>query len=311
MTEIKVREIKKVAFLGGGALGAAYISKFIDAKQFETVAVADGGRYDRLKIGGLIVNGEPYHFPVARPGDRSTPADLIIVALKHHHLAGAVKDLKNLVDDNTTIISVMNGLDSEETIAAVYGKDSILYAISIGIDALRDQNRVRFSNPGKIIFGEAVNNEPSEKVKQVQAAFDRAEIAHDTPADMMRMMWWKFMINVGINQAAAVMRAPFGVFQSSTDAQALMESLMREVIEVARASDINLSGRDIKEWYGLLNTLSADGKPSMLQDIEAGRKTEVDIFAGKMVALGESLGIPTPFNRTLLHTIRVLERNSD
>ena len=306
-----MQEIKKVAFLGSGALGAAYISKFIDANEFETVAVADGERYERLQRDGIIVNEKQYHFPVVRPGDLLAPADLIIVALKHHHLAGAVDDLKNLVDGNTTIISVMNGLDSEETLAEVYGKDSILYAISIGIDALRDQNRVRFSNPGKIIFGEAVNTEPGRKVRRVQAAFDRAEIAYDTPADMMRMMWWKFMINVGINQAAAVMRAPFGVFQSSPDAQALMESLMREVIQVAGASDINLSGKDIEEWYGFLNTLSAEGKPSMLQDIEAGRKTEVEIFAGKVVTLGESLGIPTPHNQTVLHTIRVLELQPD
>jgi 2-dehydropantoate 2-reductase len=247
---------------------------------------------------------------VVRPGERSTAADLIIVALKHHHLEGAVNDLKNLVDGNTTILSVMNGLDSEETIAAVYGREAILYAISIGIDALRDQHQVRFSNPGKIIFGEAFNDTASRKVKRVQAAFDRAKIAHDTPADMMRMMWWKFMINVGINQAAAVMRTPFGVFQTAPDAQALMEALMREVIDVARASGISLSEQDIEQWYGFLNTLAASGKPSMLQDIEAGRKTEVDIFAGKVAALGESFGIPTPINRAVLHIIRVLEQQA-
>ena len=304
-----MQKIEKVAFLGAGALGAAYISKFIDANEFETAVVADGERYDRLKTAGLVVNGKPYHFPVVRPGEHSTPADLVMVALKHHHLAGAVHVLENLVDNDTTIISVMNGLDSEETLAGVYGKDSLLYAISIGIDALRDRNQIRFSNPGKIIFGEAVNEKPSRTVQRVQAAFDSAGIDYDTPADMMRMMWWKFMINVGINQAAAVMRAPFGVFQSSPDAQALMEALMREVIKVARASDIDLSGQDIDQWYGFLKTLSAQGKPSMLQDVEAGRKTEVDIFAGKMVALGESLGIPTPVNQTVLHTIRVLEQH--
>jgi len=305
-----VREIKKVAFLGVGALGAAYISKFIDAGDFEAVAVADGERYDRLRGDGLVVNAKPYRFPVVRPGERSSAADLIIVALKHHHLEGAVNDLKHLVDGNTTLISVMNGLDSEETLAAVYGREAILHAISIGIDALRDRNQVWFSNPGKIIFGEAFNDRASRKVQRVQAAFDRAKIAHDTPADMMRMMWWKFMINVGINQAAAVMRAPFGVFQTAPDAQALMEALMREVIEVARASGISLSEKDIEQWYGFLNTLAASGKPSMLQDIEGGRKTEVAIFAGKVVALGGSFGIPTPVNQAVLHIIRVLEQHA-
>lgn len=303
-------EIKKVAFLGAGALGAAYISKFSEAAGFETVLVADGDRHDRLKSNGLVVNGKRYTPAVVHPGEQPSPADLIIVALKHHHLAGAVNDLKHLVGDHTIIVSVMNGLDSEETLGAVYDMDKMVYAISIGIDALRDQNQVSFTNPGKIIFGEAVNTESSKKVERLQAAFTRAGIAHETPADMLRMMWWKFMVNVGVNQASAVMRAPFGVFQSSPDAQALMEALMREVIAIAQASRINLNGQDVDDWYGFLKTLSPQGKPSMLQDIEAGRKTEVEIFAGKVVDSGGRLGISTPVNQTIFNTIRVLERQS-
>ena len=116
------------------------------------------------------------------------------------------------------------------------------------------------------------------------------------------------MVNVGVNQSAAVMRAPYGVFQSSKDAQALMEALMRAVIAIDQASRINLNGQDVDEWYGFLKTLSPQGKPSMLQDIDAGRKTEVEIFAGKVADLGDRLGIPTPVNRTILSTIRVLEQ---
>ena len=116
------------------------------------------------------------------------------------------------------------------------------------------------------------------------------------------------MVNVGMNQASAVMRAPYGVFQSSPDAQALMESLMREVIVLAEAAGVNLEEQDLKNWYAFLNSLSPLGKTSMLQDIEAGRKTEVDIFAGKVVELGKTLAVPTPVNQALLQTIRILEQ---
>lgn len=125
---------------------------------------------------------------------------------------------------------------------------------------------------------------------------------------MMRMMWWKFMVNVGMNQASAVMRAPYGVFQSSPDAQALMEALMQEVISLAKASGMNLTNQDLDEWYTFLNTLSPEGKTSMLQDVEAGRKTEIEIFGGKVVELGRTYGIPTPVNQTVLHIIQVLEQ---
>ena len=146
------------------------------------------------------------------------------MTLKHHHLPEAVGDLERLVGDRTTIVSVMNGLDSEEYIGSFYGMDRMLYAVSVGIDALREGNRITYTNPGNHIFGEADNTSVSEKVRRVQEAFDRAGIPYDTPVDMIRVMWWKFMINVGMNQASAVMRAPFGVFQTSPDARAVMET---------------------------------------------------------------------------------------
>ncbi len=116
------------------------------------------------------------------------------------------------------------------------------------------------------------------------------------------------MINVGMNQASAVMRAPYGVFQKSPEAQGLMEALMKEVIALADVMDVNLTNRDIEDWYSFLNTLSTQGKTSMLQDIEAGRKTEVEIFGGKVVELSKTHNVPTPVNQTVLRIIQVLEQ---
>jgi 2-dehydropantoate 2-reductase len=142
----------------------------------------------------------------------------------------------------------------------------------------------------------------------VQAAFERAGIVSEIPTDMIRMLWWKLMVNVGINQASAVMRAPYGVFQSSPDARELMKMLMREVIVLAQRVGVNLREQDLAEWHEVLKTLSPKGKTSMLQDIEAGRKTEVEVFAGKVVELGRSHGIPTPVNQALLSIVHVLEQ---
>ena len=145
-------------------------------------------------------------------------------------------------------------------------------------------------------------------MKRVQRAFDRAGIAHETPEDMIRIMWWKFMINVGMNQSSAVMRANYGVFRESMDARALMKALMQEVIDVAKAAGVNLQEKDIDDWEKFLISLSSEGKTSMFQDIEAGRKTEVEIFGGKMVNMGKKYSIPTPVNETMLRIIRVLEQ---
>ena len=116
------------------------------------------------------------------------------------------------------------------------------------------------------------------------------------------------MVNVGTNQASAVMRAPYGVFQSSPNARALMEELMREVITLAKVTGVQLFEQDLEDWYAVLDTLSEQGKTSMLQDMEAGRKTDVEIFGGKVVELGKIHGIPTPVNQTALRIIQVLEQ---
>jgi 2-dehydropantoate 2-reductase len=301
---------KMIAILGAGAMGSAYAARFAEAPDCKTVLVARGERRDRLAREGIVVNDVTYRLSVVHPEEVAEPADLILVALKHHHLPGAVGDLRVLVGPETTILSVMNGLDSEEILGAVYGMDKVLYTVAVGIDAVREGNRVTHTKPGTLYFGEATNDPPSERVRRVGALLDRAGIAHETPPDMIRTLWWKFMINVGVNQASAVMRAPYGTFQISPEAQALMETLMREVIVLAEAEGVDLGEQDIRAWYDFMNGLSPEGKTSMLQDVEAGRKTEVEMFAGKVVELGAKRGIATPVNETLLHIIHVLEEQA-
>jgi 2-dehydropantoate 2-reductase len=127
---------------------------------------------------------------------------------------------------------------------------------------------------------------------------------------MIRILWWKFMINVGINQASAALKAPYGEFQQQGAARDLMESAMREVVALARASGVHLSDADIDDWYTILPTLSPLGKTSMLQDVEGGRKTEVEMFAGEVIEMGERLGIPTPVNERLFQTITQIEAST-
>ena len=225
--------IETISIIGAGALGAAYGGLLHDMDVRSVSFVAGGNRFERLRNEGLIVNGKRYIIPVVPPEDPSAPSDLIIVAVKYHHLNDAIRDMKNRVGVETAIISVMNGIESEELIGAVYGMEKVLYAVSVGIDALRAGNRVNYRNQGKIFFGEARNASLTDRVKRIHALFDKAGIIYETPPDMMRIMWWKFMINVGINQASAVVRAPFLVFQTSAEARDLMETAMREVIKIS------------------------------------------------------------------------------
>lgn len=299
--------MNKVAVVGAGALGAVYAAHLYDLDPECVCFLADGERLDRLRRGGVIINGKRYDVQVASPRECVRPVDLIIVAVKNNHLSAAIELMKNCVGPETVIISILNGIDSEEIIGAVFGMEKVLYCIALGIDALRDNNRINYTTQGKLFFGEKDNTHTSERVKRIQELFTRAGIAYETPPDMMRMLWRKFMINVGINQASAVLRAPYGVFLTSGEAMELMKSAMREVITLAQKARINLVEEDVHCFDPVLATLNPLSKTSMLQDIEAGRKTELDVFAGRVIELGKKYGVPVPVNQRLFDEIRKIE----
>jgi 2-dehydropantoate 2-reductase len=182
-----------------------------------------------------------------------------------------------------------------------------LYALALGIDAVREDHCISYTNPGKIVFGEPDNRTVSPRVRRVQAAFNAVGIPYETPPDMNRALWLKFMINVGINAPSAVLNAPYGIFQSQPPARALMDALMREALGLAQAVGVDLKQQDLEDWYHILSEMSPQGKTSMLQDIQAGRKTEIEAFQGKVVQLGQEHGLSTPVNQALLHMVQVLE----
>jgi 2-dehydropantoate 2-reductase len=299
--------IKNISIIGAGAMGAVYARMLYDMDPGCISFVARGDRMERLRGDGLIVNGKLYNIPVTSAEDRTTPANLIIVAVKNQHLDDAIHDMRNCVGPETTIISVMNGIDSEERIGAVYGMDKVLYCVALGIDALREGNCIIYTTQGKLFFGEAANPSPTQWLKRVQELLDRAGIVYETPPDMIRVLWWKFMINAGINQASAVLGAPYAAFQTSKEARALMESAMREVIGLAKKAGVNLSEADISGFDPFLARLNPQGKTSMLQDVEAGRKTEVEMFAGRVIALSKQYDIPVPVNQMLFDKIKAIE----
>ena len=113
-------------------------------------------------------------------------------------------------------------------------------------------------------------------------------------------MWWKFLVNVGGNQASAVTGATYGQLREPGPARELMDALQQEVVAVANAEGVDLGPEDVRRWYAVLDGQSYDGRTSMLQDVMAGRPTEVDICAGRVVELGAKHGIPTPYNQCML-----------
>jgi 2-dehydropantoate 2-reductase len=301
-------QINTIYILGLGAVGGLYGAKLHDMDAGRLKIIADRGRIDRFKQSPIKINGKAYHFNYVEPGDNTQPAaDLILIAVKDAQLAEAIQNIKGFLKPDTIVISLLNGISSEGQIAAEIGTEHLLYAYAIGMDAVREGKEINYTAPGRIVFGEPNNEILTPRVEAVKSLLEQAHVPHQIPVDMLRSQWSKFMMNVGINQASAILKATYGAFQQNGEARKLMQMAADEVIELSRHTGVNLEQADLDAYFAIINGLSAGGKTSMLQDVEAGRKTEVDIFAGAVIDLGKKYNVPTPVNETLYTIIKAME----
>lgn len=299
--------IKNVVIVGLGAIGSIYAVKLSQFDPQCVTVLVDEGRKQRYQREGILFNGERFDFNYLTPQDVKQPADLILIATKSQGLSEAIEAIAPLVHEDTVIISLLNGISGPTALAERYGWEHVLYAFFTGHGSTRVGNAVTFDGVGTIVFGEADNSHYSDKLQRVVDLFDQAHIDYDIPQDMLLAMWKKFVLNVGVNQASAVLHASYGDFQRNPQALEVATMLMQEAIHVAEAVGINQTETLLPWCLDFIQNMPSDFKSSMLQDIEAGRQTEIDLFAGTVCELGDAHQVDTPYNRLFLKLIRALE----
>lgn len=304
-----MRQINNVTLIGLGAMGVFFAPRISERLGAGFKIMADGDRKKRLEQKGVTVNGINYRFPIITPDAVGSFADLIIIAVKGYDLPKALEDIKNQVGPDTTILSVLNGVESEKQVAAVYGEEHVLFSY-MRISVVMKDGKTDFDpHKGLIHFGEAKNDPErlSERVLAVKALFDRCDIDYKIDPDMLKGLWFKFMCNVGENMTCAMFGVPFGAFQKSDDANYFRRAAMWEVIRIANRLGIDIGQSEIDRQEHTLGRLPYNNKPSTLQDLEAGKHTEVDMFAGTVVRLGKELGVDTPVCEMFWHGIHLIE----
>ncbi len=304
-----MKKIETVTLIGLGAMGVFFAPRLSEKLGANFRILADGARKERLEKRGVTVNGVNYRFPIITPAAAEDPADLILIAVKSYDLPQAIKDIQNQVGPDTIILSVLNGVESEKQVGAVYGMEHMLYSY-MRISVVMKDGKTEF-NPdnGTVHFGD-IKNDPdrlSEKVRAVKELFDLCRIGYRIDPDMLHGIWFKFMCNVGENMTCAAFGVPFGAFQKSDDANYFRHAAMREIIRIANAMGIELGEADIARQEHAIPRIPYSNKPSTLQDLEAGKRTEVDMFAGTAVRLGKELNIDTPVCEMFYHGIRLIE----
>jgi 2-dehydropantoate 2-reductase len=301
-----------VTLVGLGAMGVWFASKlepYLGKENFRILA--GGDRKKRHEEKGVTINGKNYKFSVIDPETKGNPSDLIIIAVKDMHLDQAIEDMANQVGENTQIICVMNGVESEEKVAAAYGWHRTMYSY-MRVSIVMNNGVANFDPEfGMVSFGEATNHKISKRVKALADLFDAADINYQIDEDMIKSIWFKYTCNISENMTCALLGIPFGAFRISDYANNIRRAAIKEVVAIAHKKGIDISEADIEHHESVILNIPFHNKPSTLQDIEALRKTEVDMFAGNVVKMGQEYNIPTPISFLYMNGIKVLEEKND
>lgn len=301
-------KIKTVAVLGAGAVGSYVIWGLSGRKDIRLGVIAEGERAKRLKK-GCVINGVTYHTQVWTPQE-ARGTDLLIVALKYGALPGAMDSIRTITGENTTVMSLMNGVDSEELISAEIGTSHVLHSL-IKVASHKEKNGYCF-NPETtigIIFGELSVPYQSERVQAIEDLFKNTGLHYRTTEYIREEMWSKFRLNVCNNLPQAILGVGVGCYQDSVHMKQISNGLRQELEAIAAAKGIDISKADDSSSHG--SAVPPSARYSTLQDLDAGRHTEIDMFSGALVRMGKELGIPTPYNEYTYHIIKAMEERND
>ena len=297
--------MQTVGIVGLGALGVLFGQRLLE-NGADVRVIADEVRAERYQKQGVICNGTPVNFRYETP-KTAKPVDLMIFATKESGLRGAMETASEFIGENTLMLSVLNGVSSEETIAARFGERNVIYCTAQGMDAVKVGNALTYAHAGMIVLGEKQPGGISPRVQQIADFLNTHGVTAQPVGDMVRRQWGKLMLNVGINQTVMVFEGDYGTVQKPGKPREIMLAAMREVQKLAALEGYPISDAEFDDWVNLADSLSPVGKPSMRQDGEAHRKSEVELFAGTIIRRAEKFGLDVPVNRWLYDTVKQME----
>ena len=298
-------EIRKVGVIGAGAIGAYFLWGMRDLPKEDIFLLAKGERKERLIRDGIVVNGVRYDYPVKTPQE-AEKVDLLLIATKYGALSSILEDAKAVVKEDTIVLSRLNGIDSEEIVGAAVGMEHMLYSI-MRISAERKGNSVYFDDAVTmgLWFGEKGHAQLTSRTQAVMDFFAKTYCKCTFKPDIITEMWNKYAINTSRNLPQAVLGVGIGAYDDSEHAEFISHRLWDEVAAVAKAKGITVRP------YGFAVSPRKNAHLSTLQDLMAGRHTEIDMFAGAMIRMGKELGIPVPYCEYTFHAIKALEEKND
>lgn len=308
-------EIRSVALIGAGAVGSFIAYALAGKDGVDFCVVADGARKERLEREGIAVNNKK-EIVTLRPRvctpEEAKGADLLLVAVKYTALDSVLEDIRTICSPDTVVLSLLNGIDSEEKIAEVIDPAQIVYSLMrVSSERRKDaegRDVVTFDPTIKwgVYLGEKGSPVKSARIEAVEDLFAGTTCSVYFMENILQDQWAKYASNICYNLPQAVLGVPFKAYFDSAHVQFLRDRLLKEVTRVGAAMGIEVPGPSLS-WDSCLPT----ARFSTLQDLDAGRHTEIEMFAGVLMRKAAEVGVEVPYATFAYHAIKALEEKND
>ncbi len=303
--------------VGTGALGSVFGGLLQNSGQ-DVTFIGRGEHFEHLRRQGLTIDGIWGEFrmnPVAAAVDEPAIPDLydaILLCVKSYDTVAACQRVRGRLAPQGLIISVQNGLGNLESIAQVFGAGRTIGArVIFGARVARPGLATVTVYAAPVLLGTMAPESPRAELLRVAEDLSQAGIPTEVVPDVVPHLWDKVLYNCALNPLGAILSAPYGALGENLQTRELMRLLISEIYQVARAKGVALRHADATAYFRhFLENLvppTAAHWPSMWQDLQAGRRTEIEALNGTICGYGRETGVTTPYNEAVSRMIRFLE----
>jgi 2-dehydropantoate 2-reductase len=293
----------RITIIGAGGVGGYFGAKLAKSG-CEVGFVARGAHLAAIRQNGLRVESQlgDIYLPQVRASDDpatfGTP-DYVFFCVKLWDTEPVLRALAKVVGPQTAVLSFQNGVQKDDVLRKHLNDKAVMGGVAyIGAELGRPGVVRHTGTMQRLLFGE-FDGSGSPRATALLEACTRAEIDAELSTDIRRAIWEKFVFIVGVSALTSVTRQTIGPVRSNARTRALLLEVMQETVTVGRAHGVKLPEDYAEKRMSFVDSLPAEMSSSMHNDLEAGKRLELDWLSGGVVALGKEANVPTPMNRAV------------
>lgn len=299
----------RIAIIGAGAMGGMFGARFAQAGADVVLVDRDAEHVRAIATDGLAVeeNGlQHWHrLPAFTDPAGIEPVDLALVMVDSNATRAAAETAAGLLGPDGTAVTLQNGIGNVETLVEVLGAERVMAGPTMNSAARTGPGRIAHTYLGKTVIGE-LDGRTTVRLTAFADLLRRAELPVEITDNVQGHIWQKFILNAAINPVAAITRLHPGEIAERPSAVALVNRILDEVLAVVAAEEIDLPDPDTRHTI-LTHIVGRQNKPSMLQHVEQGRRTEIDALNGALLGYAAKHGVQCPVNETIVQLVKAIE----